>query len=509
MSELLHWAPLAGITLLAAALRVYHIWTQSLWLDELADGTTAKVPIPDFFVHVRFDAGAAPLDYLGVKVATALLGHGTVATRAWALLMGIAAVPLIYVVARRVFLSHAIGLVAAFLLSLSAFHVYYSQEARFYALAVVVVLLNLLAFARALSSPRPIGWLFYGVSCALAFYSYYFVAFLLPLEGLFVLGLALSHARVRSRVREAIRMIAACVWAQALAVLVFVPWIVFALVRQLDAGRPSIPDLTVDRAWNILTVLIALNTPGSLASVVDTAMTAGVLVLALIGLVAGLMHRRFLALVLAIWVVGAIPLAWRVDQAAHYFWAERQAIIVLPVLILLAAAGSVYSLRLIVSGLGLLRSEPRTAQLSMAGLGVGLALAWALLAVPRIQRVHTGAWLAKDDWRGATTYVSSNLCPDTMVLSLVPAQYSYGIDYYDSKLEPRTRFAGSSAAVAAAVAHSATTPDDWIVVWGEADDRSLGPLLTSHGWRPERFARVTIYHGPVCAGGRAAIPQGP
>lgn len=517
IAQLAPWAPLVAVTLLAAGLRIHHVRSQSLWLDEIDEGTTARVPWPDFFMHVRNDAAAAPLDYLGVKAVTALLGHGTAATRTWALLMGIAAVPLIYIVGRRIFDSQAVGLTAALLLSLSAFHIFYSQEARFYALAVIVELLNLLAFVRALSKPRPINWLAYSATCALALYSYYFVAFLFPLEGLFVVGLALWSALARSHGHSAIKalkMVAGCTAAQALAALSFTPWILFAFSRQLVWGNPPIPDLTLDRAQHAFTVLIGLASPWAPATVDETRITGYLVVLAVIGLAASIVHRRFLALLLGAGAVAALPLAWRADQATHYFWAERQIIIVLPLLFLLAAAGYVECLRLLVHGLRhaeargwlcLARTELRNDQIgaAIAGLGVGLALTWSMAAWPSIARVYANAWIPKENWWGATAFVSSNLCPTTMLYSQLPAQYSYGIDYYNARLEPRTRFISNDAAmIEATVIHSGLTPDDWIILHpagqGGGDQASLDGLLTSRGWQQSQFGGVTVYHGPVC-----------
>jgi uncharacterized membrane protein YuzA (DUF378 family) len=515
LAQLASWAPIAAIIVLAAALRIYHIRSQSLWLDELSDGTAAKVPWPDFFPHVRTDAAAAPLDYMAVRAITAVLGHGTAATRTWALLMGIAAVPLIYIVGRRIFESQAVGLAAALLLSLSAFHIFYSQEARFYALAVVVELLNLLAFVRALSKPRPINWLAYGATCALALYSHYFVAFLFPLEGLFVAGLALRSVLGRTDGRgatEGLKMVAGCAAAQALAVLLFTPWILFALTRQLDAGYPRIPDLTLDRAKHIFTVLIGLASPWAPATADETRMTGYVVVLALIGLAASMLRRRFLPLLLAAGAVAAVPLAWRADQVAHYFWIERQVIIVLPLVFLLAAAGYVECLRLLVHVLGhaeargwlrLVRTEVHGNQISaaVAGLGVGVALAWSIVAWPGIARVYGNGWIPKENWWGATAFVSNNICPTTTLYSQLGAQYSYGIAYYNARLEPRTRFGGlDAAAIEALVVHSRLTPDDWIILLGQGGgyQSSLDGLLTSRGWRRAQFDGVTVYHGAVC-----------
>jgi uncharacterized membrane protein len=511
------WPPVA-ITLLAAALRVYHLRSQSLWLDELDEGTTARASLAQFFLFVRHNTAAPPLDYIGVKAMTTLLGHGTAATRSWALLMGIAAVPLTYIVGRRVFDSRAVGLAAALFLTLSGFHIFYSQEARFYAIAVAVELLNLAAFTRAVSKPQAVNWLVYGATCAVALYSYYFVAFLFPLEGLFVVGLAVWLAVARTygpRLIEALKLVAGCAAAQALALLLFTPWVLFALNQQLGSDYPRLPDLTPDLARHTFTVLIGLASPWAPATAYQTWMTCVVVVLALTGLAASILCRRFLALVLAAGAVAALPLAWKADQTTHYFWADRQLIIALPLLVLLAAAGYVGCLRLLACVLthaetrGWLRFiQPKLhgdqVGAAVAGLGLGLIVAWSMLAWPSIASVYTNRWIPKENWWGATAFVSSNLCSTTMLYSQLSAQQSYGIDFYNTSLGARTRFIGADIqSIEMTVIDSRLTPDDWIILHpagqGGGDQTSLDEFLTSHGWQRSQFDGVTVYHGPVCS----------
>ncbi len=510
--------PLAAITLLAAALRIYHLRSQSLWVDELDEGTTAKASLAQFFLSVRYNTAAPPLDYIGVKAMTTLLGNGTAATRSWALLMGIAAVPLTYIVGRRIFDSQAVGLAAALFLTLSGFHIFYSEEARFYAIAVAVELLNLLAFARAVSKPQAFNWLVYGATCALALYSYYFVAFLFPLEGLFVVGLALWAALARAyglRLIEALKLVAGCAAAQAIALLLFTPWIVFAFSQQLGSDYPRLPDLTPDLARHTFTVLIGLALPWAPATAYQTWMTGFVVVLALTGLAAGILYRRFLALLLAAGTAVALPLAWKADQMTHYFWADRQLIIALPLLVLLAAAGYIGCLRLLAcvlthaeahGWLRFIQPDLHSDQVgaAVAGLGVGLIVAWSIFAWPSIASVYNNRWIWKEDWRGAAAFVSSNLCSTTMLYSQLSAPQSYGIDYYNASLSARTHFIGAdTATIEMTVIDTRLTPDDWIILrppaQGGGDQTTLDEFLTSHGWQRSQFDGVTVYHGPVCA----------
>jgi mannosyltransferase len=215
-----------AIVAVGVALRVYHLGTQSLWIDEISEGTTAQAPLSQIFDNIRGDAGAAPIDYLGVKLFTSVLGHGTVATRSWAFLMGCAGVFVIYLLGGRIYKDRIVGLIAALMLAFSAFDIYYSQEARFYALALTVGMLNLYMFLRALDSRAVKDWMLYGVVTVVALYSHYFLAILLPIEGLYLAGahLVLTMRRTSGHsIRTSLAQIGMCLAAQLAAAVAFIP----------------------------------------------------------------------------------------------------------------------------------------------------------------------------------------------------------------------------------------------------------------------------------------------
>ena len=173
-----------AIVAFGVALRTFHLGTQSLWIDEISEGTTAKASLGQLLSELRADAGAAPLDYLGVKLFTSILGHGTAATRSWAFVMGCVSIYVIYQLGTRLYKDRVVGLIAAMLLAYSAFHIYYAQEARYYALTLLVGMLQLYVFLRALDSRAASDWILYSAATVVALYSHYFLASLLPIEGL-------------------------------------------------------------------------------------------------------------------------------------------------------------------------------------------------------------------------------------------------------------------------------------------------------------------------------------
>lgn len=93
-----------------------------------------------------------------VRLATTALGKDNWAVRVPALLAGIAAVPVAYLLARGLLASTTAGLVAAWLVALHPLHLWYSQVARGYSLLILCSLLSLYLLHRALTGGRAWTW---------------------------------------------------------------------------------------------------------------------------------------------------------------------------------------------------------------------------------------------------------------------------------------------------------------------------------------------------------------
>jgi mannosyltransferase len=93
-------------------------------------------------------------------------------------LAGIASVPMLYIVGRRLLPAGA-AVAAAALLAFSPTHVYYSHEARSYTLTIFLVLLSSYFFIRAVEQGRRADWVLWTTVSILAFYSHYFAALVL------------------------------------------------------------------------------------------------------------------------------------------------------------------------------------------------------------------------------------------------------------------------------------------------------------------------------------------
>lgn len=155
----------AGLVLLALALRCYQLGLTSLWADEAFSAWMAGQPAGLLWLLVRTYDTHPPLYYLLLQGWTALFGDGEAALRAPSALLGAATVPLVYAAGAALAPAGSdrrwLGGIAALLFALAPFQLAYAQEARSYAALVAATALALLGGVRLLCEPvllrRP-GW---------------------------------------------------------------------------------------------------------------------------------------------------------------------------------------------------------------------------------------------------------------------------------------------------------------------------------------------------------------
>lgn len=142
---------LIALIFLAAAARLYHIQTQSVWFDEGWSAYAAVQPTPAAVVEA--DPTNPPLYYLLLNTAVRGFGDSTFALRWFSALAGLLVMPLVYQFGRRLFDARA-GVWSAFLAAFSPLLWWASQEARMYTLLAVLVTAAALAFHRLLEQRR-------------------------------------------------------------------------------------------------------------------------------------------------------------------------------------------------------------------------------------------------------------------------------------------------------------------------------------------------------------------
>jgi mannosyltransferase len=171
-----NWLPVAGILAVAVFLRFYRLSHQSLWVDEILSYKvfTSAAGVP-FWKKLLYDVHG-PLYSLIMHVWSAV-STSDFWLRTPSAIAGACAVYALFrwfaAIGRR-----DLALPAALFMALSPFHLYYSQELRFYALLSVLVLVTLIAFERYRAAPTARRGIALGVTFALACLAHFSAVFL-------------------------------------------------------------------------------------------------------------------------------------------------------------------------------------------------------------------------------------------------------------------------------------------------------------------------------------------
>jgi uncharacterized membrane protein len=160
----------------AGALRFWKLGAQSMWFDEFV--TTEVVSKGKLLSNVVDKEGSPPLYFIAVWGWTKLFGDTDTAFRSLSAFVGTATVPVAYAAARELTRSRRIARVAAVLVAVNPMLVWFSQEARAYALFAFVGSLSLYLCVRARERGRMRDLLLWGVVSATVLSTHYFAVFL-------------------------------------------------------------------------------------------------------------------------------------------------------------------------------------------------------------------------------------------------------------------------------------------------------------------------------------------
>jgi mannosyltransferase len=423
---------LVAILILAAFLRFYRLDAQSFWNDE---GNSARLSERTIGLIIEGTASDIhpPGYYLLLHYWRAIFGPGEFALRALSAVAGLALVLLTYLLGRQLF-GKATGLIAAFLGAISPFAIYYSQEARMYALLAALaasstyLLLRTLNLQSPISGKRTVGlFVAYSLTCAAGLYTQYAFPFILLVHNLVfvVWWLADGLGRARGSVARW-RWLATWIGVQAAVVVLYLPWLPIAL--RSVTGWPSAEQAyaLVPALLNVMRWLTVGNTLG-LEDAGPALIGAGVL------LAAGLWARKrqwFGVVSLALYLLLPIVLIFALDLYKEAWL--KFLIVVLPPFHILVARGVANLARL---GIGDWRLEiGRFRALNLQSLFSILLLALiGFLTFPSLHNLYFNPAFFRDDYRQIASDIEAAARPDTAVILDAPNQWEVFTYYYPDR----------------------------------------------------------------------------
>jgi len=174
---------LVGLTVCAAWLRFHQLGGHGLWLDEACSVLYAHLPAGKFWRLMWKQEGNMVLYYVLLR-GWVHVGDTEFLLRLPSAMFAVASIPLLYRLGRDLF-SRTTGLIAAALLTVHWFHIFFSQDARSYALLIFLLLLSSWLFWQLAESPeRKVYRVSYALVSALAMYAHMFAILIVAAQWL-------------------------------------------------------------------------------------------------------------------------------------------------------------------------------------------------------------------------------------------------------------------------------------------------------------------------------------
>lgn len=380
------------LILLAAVLRWYRLTAQDIWGDEAFSIWLSQQPLnvviagasdthPPFYPFLLF---------LWIPLA----GTTAFATRTLSVLIGILAVPLVFVLANRLTQRPRVKWFAAILMTVSPLMIYYSQETRMYELVTILALASTYFVLRWFEEASPRVSLLYLFSTLLAIYTHYSAFFVLVAQNIFVLR------RVRHQRTTLVRWLG----VQGLLIVAYVPWIVVqtGFLREKANARFE------EWGWAGIEMIFGktlLAFSAGLTTDFPVAHLAAILcaIFGTLGIYTLIRRRESQAWLAPMYALVPVTIAYIVNPIMPFFF-ERYVLVALPGFLLLIAFGLDY-----------LDELDHRAQ-------IGMTMALMFFALDANWNFYFDETYAKGKYGRMMTYVSQHAQPGDVLILNNPLQ---------------------------------------------------------------------------------------
>jgi mannosyltransferase len=406
LAPALHYAVLGLIIVAGSVLRLTGLGRQSLWFDEVDVVVRAQRPL-DAILDTFTAAGEnGPVYNLFLWAWVRIAGISEIAVRFPSAVAGALAIPLIYLLGRRL-AGRTAGLVSAGLLAINPYHVWYSQEAKMYAMIVVLAILSSLLLVEALNRNTIRLWIGYVAVTTLMFYTHVTTILVFVAQAMFILATFQSW---RDRLRPLLL-------SGAALTLPYIPIAIWAWRVVGGGARTWQPDVSLWEAVRIVGIKFAANRSEVF---IEERLALMMAALAILGAAALVARRRLnesgvLLITLAVIPVIGIYLA----SVRNSVFSDRYVLISLPAYLILAAVGIV-----------ILWRHRYIWPIGVIALVLIFSYSWATL-----RDVNLADSAEKEDWRSAYALVAEEALPDDVILT--HPGYTLTTYQYFSQREPR------------------------------------------------------------------------
>ncbi len=383
-----HWkpSPLTGgllvFLLIAWTLRVTTLTLQSMWIDEVMALYFTRGTFAETLRTIIRPQDNGPLFYLLLFWWRHLMGDSDFAVRYLSALFSALTLPLVYRLARALLNRRAAAL-AMWLTAFSPFMLWFAQEAKMYALHMMVAVASTLMLLDAFRKGRVWRWAAYGLLVSSVLYSHLFGGFLVVAHG--AMSVILGWRRPK-------RWWAYCATMLAVGLahlpLVRVAWNIIRFYQPRDTWRYFVPlkDMARDLLAQYIYRLSYLEVSGWLLLLPAALLMAGIVALG----------RRKDAWILPIQALLPVLVFYPISHRAPVYSAKYLSAIA-PAVMILIAWGAERLARLW-----------RPLGLTAAALG--------LLMLGGVRRDLTEPVFQRGDWRFIARYIEQHEGPNDIVV---------------------------------------------------------------------------------------------
>jgi len=431
---------------LAWGLRLYHLGSMSIWWDESLSWDRATNSIPNILRNTIYIQNVAtrdlhpPLYFLLLHFAILAAGATEFALRFLSAYANLLTLAMLYPLTRLLFKNKWVAWLTVLFAALAPFYVWYSQEARPYALVLLWSTLAVYALLRWLKTNPSIGrawfsrwFIVFACAFALTLATHYLSFVLLPFFAatLFIFG---DRAQTwRARIVSPITLTAVAMLAAFAAILFLLPRSAQDLASWDQAGASFVPFFIMLRdVWNSFAVGLTANLDA--VALFDLALVA----LWLVGMFSTIrVKRREVRLALFLFCYLFLP-AMMLQLGSYLrplYLNSRHLITTSPAFYLGLAVG-VDALARRMAHLRRRATDDRKSRVARHASSIVYALVFVILAllvlggaVYSLRNLYYDAAYAKDDHKAWAEFLRERLRPDDYLLLVAP-QAEKIVKYY-------------------------------------------------------------------------------
>lgn len=204
------------VLVVGVGIRFYHLTDRSIWFDESFTWRLNTFSLPEIIERTAADVHP-PLYYVILHGWSFVFGASLFSLRSFSVVMGVLTGLGAYAFAKEAFRSPAAGLFAALFVSVSAWQIPFSWEARMYTFGTALTLLSATALIKAVRNNTLRYWVLYGLSLAALLYTHYYTVFIIAAQLIWLAAYVLIWTKWK--------LVWQAVVALTIAAALFLPWV--------------------------------------------------------------------------------------------------------------------------------------------------------------------------------------------------------------------------------------------------------------------------------------------